>query len=72
MVRDLLKNAAQNLSQSESPMLDARVLLAAAMKKSDAALIFEYPKEEELALFNEYIKKDHLVFFYSSTLLCSA
>ena len=57
MVRDLLKNAAQNLSQSESPMLDARVLLAAAMKKSDAALIFEYPKEEELALFNEYIKK---------------
>ena len=57
MVRDLLKNAAEKLSGSESPMLDARVLLAAAMKKSDAALIFEYPKEEELALFNEYIKK---------------
>lgn len=57
MVRDLLKNAAQKLSGSESPMLDARVLLAAAMGKSDAALIFEYPNEEELALFNEYIKK---------------
>ena len=57
MVRDLLKNAAQKLSESESPMLDARVLLAAAMGKSDAALIFEYPKEDELALFNEYIEK---------------
>ncbi len=57
MVRDLLKNAAEKLSGSESPMLDARVLLSAAMGKSDAALIFEYPKEEELALFNEYIKK---------------
>lgn len=57
MVRDLLKNAAQKLTQSEFPILDARVLLAAAMKKSDAALIFEYPKEDELALFNEYIKK---------------
>lgn len=57
MVRDLLKNAAQKLTQSESPMLDARVLLAAAMGKSDAALIFEYPKEDELALFNEYIEK---------------
>ena len=57
MVRDLLKNAAEKLSGSESPMLDARVLLSAAMRKSDAALIFEYPKEEELALFNEYIEK---------------
>lgn len=57
MVRDLLKNAAQRLSESESPMLDARVLLSAAMEKSDAALIFEYPSEDELALFNEYIKK---------------
>ncbi len=57
MVRDLLKNAAEKLSESDSPMLDARVLLAAAMGKRDAALIFEYPKEDELALFNEYIEK---------------
>lgn len=57
MVRNLLKKAAEKLSGSESPMLDARVLLASAMGKSDAALIFEYPKEDELALFNEYIKK---------------
>lgn len=57
MVRELLKNAAQKLSGSESPMLDARVLLAAAMNKNDAALIFEYPNENQLAIFNEYIKK---------------
>jgi len=57
MVRDLLKNAAQKLSKSESPMLDARVLLAAAMGKSDAALIFDFPDEKQLAVFNEYIEK---------------
>ncbi len=57
MVRNLLKDAAQKLLGSESPMLDARVLLAAAMGKSDAALIFEYPDEKQLAVFNEYIEK---------------
>lgn len=57
MVRRLLKDAAQKLLGSESPMLDARVLLAAAMNKSDAALIFEYPDEKQLTLFNEYIEK---------------
>jgi len=57
MVRNLLKEAALKLSRSETPMLDARVLLAYAMKKKDAALIFEYPDEEELALFNRYIEQ---------------
>ena len=57
MVRELLKNSAQKLAKSESPMLDARVLLAAAMKKSDAALIFDMPDEKELALFDKYISK---------------
>jgi len=57
MVRDLLREAAHKLVNSESPLLDARVLLAAAMNKSDAAMIFEYPSDEELALFSEYINK---------------
>ena len=57
MVRELLKEAAQRLSKSESPMLDARVLLAKAMKKENAALIFDMPDKEQLALFNKYIEK---------------
>jgi len=57
MVRNLLKEAAQKLSESESPMLDARVLLAAAMGKKDAALIFDMPDNAQLSLFNEYIEK---------------
>ena len=57
MVRELLKEAAQRLSKSESPMLDARILLAKAMKKENAALIFDMPDKEQLALFNEYIGK---------------
>ena len=57
MVRELLKNAAEKLTKSESPMLDARVLLAKAMKKENAALIFEYPNEKEISLFNSFIEK---------------
>lgn len=57
MVRELLKKAAAELSQSDSPMLDAGVLLASVMHKSNAALIFDMPTEEELELFWEYIEK---------------
>lgn len=57
MVRELLSRAAARLSKSETPMLDARVLLAKAMEKENAALIFEEPDEKQLALFNEYIQK---------------
>ncbi len=57
MVRELLKEAAQKLRKSDSPMLDARVLLAKAMEKENAALIFDMPNENQLALFNEYIEK---------------
>ena len=57
MVRELLKSAANMLADSPSPLLDARVLLAHAMDKSDAALIFDMPDEKEMALFNEYIEK---------------
>lgn len=57
MVRELLRNAAAKLNSSETPMLDARVLLAKAMNRENAALIFEYPDERELALFNSFIEK---------------
>lgn len=57
MVRELLKSAAEKLVSSDTPMLDARVLLAAAMGKKDAALIFDFPGDSELTLFNDYIQK---------------
>ena len=57
MVRKLLKEASERLVKSESPMLDARVLLAYAMGKSDAALIFTEPSDKEKELFNEYISQ---------------
>jgi len=57
MVRELLKNAAERLSESETPLLDARVLLAKAMNKENASLIFEEPTNEELSLFESFIKK---------------
>ena len=57
MVRALLNNAASKLGKSETPILDARVLLAAAMGRENAALIFEPPTKEQLALFNKYIEK---------------
>lgn len=57
MVRELLKEAAGKLKKSESPILDARILLAKAMGKENAALIFDMPDEKQLAIFNEYIKK---------------
>ena len=57
MVRELLQKAALELSDSDSPMLDAGVLLASVMHKSNAALIFDMPTEEELKLFWDYIEK---------------
>lgn len=57
MVRELLKKAAQNLENSETPMLDARVLLAYSVGKSDAALVFDMPDDKQLELFWDYIEK---------------
>lgn len=57
MVRELLKNAARSLVNSETPMLDARVLLAYVMGKSDAALIFDMPNPEQLKVFEECLEK---------------
>ncbi len=57
MVKELLKKAASKLVKSDSPMLDAGVLLASVMNKSNAALIFDMPTEDELKIFWEYIEK---------------
>lgn len=57
MVRELLNSAAARLTKSDTPLLDARVLLAKAMNKENAALIFEEPDEGQLDLFNDYIEK---------------
>lgn len=57
MVRNILKDAAQRLKNSETPLLDARILLASAMGKEDAALIFNPPTKEELDIFESYIEK---------------
>ncbi len=55
MVRELLNDAAKKLSCSETPLLDARVLLAKAMNKENAALIFESPDDVQKETFNAYI-----------------
>lgn len=57
MVREILKNASSRLSGSDTPILDARILLASAMGKKDAAMIFDVPTKEELDLFESYIRK---------------
>ncbi len=57
MVREILKKASERLLKSETPLLDARILLAYAMGKSDAALIFEAPDKNQLAVFEDFIKK---------------
>ncbi|MBQ3023465.1 MAG: peptide chain release factor N(5)-glutamine methyltransferase [Clostridia bacterium] len=57
MVRELLKKASERLSESDTPLLDARILLASAMEKEDAALIFNEPSKEQLELFENYIDK---------------
>ena len=57
MVREILKKASERLIESESPILDARILLAHAMGKKEAALIFDAPTQEQLDLFESYIKQ---------------
>ena len=57
MVRELLNDAAKKLSGSETPLLDARVLLAKAMNKENAALIFESPDDVQKEAFNSYIEQ---------------
>jgi len=57
MVRDILSRASAMLKNSDTPLLDARFLLAKAMGKSDAALIFNEPSEKELKDFYSYIEK---------------
>ena len=57
MVRKLLKNASMRLTNSDTPMLDARVLLARAMGVENAAMIFSMPDEKQIKAFEEYITR---------------
>ncbi len=57
MVRELLKNAALRLTTSETPMLDARVLLAKVVGAENAAMIFNMPNEVQIKIFEEYITR---------------
>lgn len=57
MVNELLRSAANALSNSPTPLLDARVLLAHCMGEKNAALIFKEPSESEKNLFLSCIKK---------------
>lgn len=55
MVNKLLRTAASELKNSESPLLDARVLLAKAMGIENAAMIFNMPSDSQKKKFDEYI-----------------
>ena len=57
MVNDILREAAQMLAASSTPLLDARVLLAYAMGYERAELIFRPATESEKAVFFNYVKK---------------
>ena len=57
MVRELLNNAAKKLASSETPLLDARVLLAKAMNRENAALIFDLPDDIQKKAFDTYIEQ---------------
>ena len=56
MVNKLLYDAAKKLQNSETPMLDARVLLSFAAGVSNSAMLFDMPDSAALDRFNEFIK----------------
>ena len=55
MVSKILCEAAKKLHNSETPMLDARVLLSYAAEVDNAALLFNMPDEKILEKFNSFI-----------------
>lgn len=57
MVNELLRNAASRLKNSDTPLLDARVLLAKAMGVQNAAMIFNMPDCGQQRIFEEYISR---------------
>ncbi len=57
MVRKILNEAAKKLTNSPTPLLDARVLLSKAINSQDALLVFRDLTEDEINTFNEYIEK---------------
>lgn len=57
MVNKIIAEAAKRLTNSDSPLLDARVLLAHATGCENSALLFREPDENELKLFENYISQ---------------
>lgn len=53
----VIREAAKKLVNSETPMLDARVLLAYATKCENSALLFREPTDEEKSLYDELIRR---------------
>ncbi len=57
MVNKIISDAAKRLTNSDSAMLDARVLLAHATGCEDSRMLFREPDENELKLFENYISQ---------------
>ena len=57
MVRKILNEAAKKLTNSPTPLLDARVLLSKAINCENALLVFRDLTKSEITTFNEYIEK---------------
>ncbi len=57
MVNKLISSASKKLSNSDTPLLDARVLFAHAVGCRDALLYFGEVTDEQKKLFESYIKK---------------
>ena len=57
MVNKIISEASKRLTNSDSAMLDARVLLAHATHCENLALLFREPDENELTLFESYISQ---------------
>ncbi|MBR1970298.1 MAG: peptide chain release factor N(5)-glutamine methyltransferase [Clostridia bacterium] len=57
MVRKILNEAAKKLTNSPTPLLDARVLLSKALNCENALVVFRDLTDKEISTFNEYIVK---------------
>ena len=57
MVRKILNEAAKKLTNSPTPLLDARVLLSKAINCENSLLVFRDLTKSEITTFNEYIEK---------------
>ena len=57
MVRKILNEAAKKLTNSPTPLLDARVLLSKAINSQNALLVFRDLTDDEINTFNSFIEK---------------